>query len=74
MDKDRRSDRLAQLAQTDDGWSHSAELVSAVLAWTGIGWLADRWLDTAPWLLVAGAVLGFVLGTYLLWLRLTDST
>ncbi len=59
------------LAGTDDGWTHSAELVSAVLAWTAIGWGADRWLGTDPWLLVSGAVLGFVLGTYLLWLRLS---
>lgn len=67
---DRRPSRLAYLAEQDDGWALSAEFVSAVLVWTGIGWLADRWLDTTPWLVAGGAVLGFVLGTYLLWLRL----
>jgi len=28
------------------------ELVSALLVGLGIGWLIDRWLDTAPWALV----------------------
>ena len=26
----------------------------------GLGWLLDRWLATAPWLLIAGVVLGAV--------------
>ena len=69
MDEDRQPSRLAELAN-DDGWSHSADFVSAVLVWTLIGWGADLWLDTSPWLIALGAVLGFVLGTYLLWLRL----
>ena len=73
MDEDRRPSRLAQLANTDDGWSHSAEFVSAVLVWTLVGWLADSWLGTTPWLVATGALLGFVLGTYLLWLRLHDT-
>jgi F0F1-type ATP synthase assembly protein I len=74
MDEDRRPSRLAHLANTDDGWSHSAEFVSAVLVWTLFGWLADRWLDTTPWLVATGGVVGFALGTYLLWLRLRDAT
>lgn len=71
MNEDRRPSRHALLAETDDGWSHTAEFVSAVLVWTLLGWLADLWLDTTPWLVAAGAVMGFVLGIYLLWLRLT---
>ncbi len=70
MDEDRRRSRHALLAETDDGWSHTAEFVSAVLVWTLLGWLTDRWLDTDPWFVATGAVLGFGLGIYLLWLRL----
>jgi ATP synthase protein I len=30
----------------------------------GVGWLLDRWLETAPWLLISGLVLGAVVGFY----------
>ncbi|MBY5163364.1 AtpZ/AtpI family protein [Salsipaludibacter albus] len=53
----------------DSGWALTAEFLSAILVWAGIGWLLDRWLDTGPWLLVAGIVLGVVLGFYLLYMR-----
>lgn len=46
-----------------------SEFLSALLVWGGLGWLADRWLGTGPWLLVLGLVLGNGLGLYLLWLR-----
>ena len=39
-------------------------LVTAVVAFLVIGWLLDRWLKTAPWLLVAGIVVGTVAGFY----------
>lgn len=46
-----------------------SEFLAAILTWAAIGWLVDRWLDTAPWFLIAGAVLGNGLGIYLMWLR-----
>jgi F0F1-type ATP synthase assembly protein I len=46
-----------------------AELLTATLTWAGIGWLLDRWLDTAPWFLAIGALLGNAAGIYLVWLR-----
>ncbi|MGH8905811.1 MAG: AtpZ/AtpI family protein [Egibacteraceae bacterium] len=46
-----------------------AELISAVVTWAGIGWLLDRWLDTAPWLLLIGIVIGSAAGCYLVILR-----
>lgn len=55
----------------DTGWALTAELVSAVGVWMGIGWLLDRWLGTSPWLMAAGVALGFALGTYLVYLRYT---
>jgi len=39
-------------------------LFSAVVAGLKDGWLMDRWLGTRPWLLVAGIVLGAVVGFY----------
>jgi ATP synthase protein I len=45
------------------------ELVAAILTWSGIGWLVDRWLGTAPWFLVVGGLVGNAAGLYLIWLR-----
>ena len=39
-------------------------LASAIVACLLVGWLLDRWLKTGPWLLVAGIVLGAVVGFY----------
>lgn len=47
-----------------------ADLLSGVFVWGGIGWALDTYvLHTQPWGLVLGVVLGFALGTYLLYLR-----
>ena len=39
-------------------------LFASVASLTGVGWLLDRWLGTAPWLLALGIVLGAVAGFY----------
>lgn len=36
------------------------QLALSMLVFIGLGYLADRWLGTAPWLLIAGAALGMV--------------
>ncbi len=38
------------------------ELVAAVLVGTGIGWVLDSWLRTAPWLMVLFLLLGGAAG------------
>lgn len=38
------------------------EFVVAIALFGGIGWLLDRWLQTAPWLLIAGVFVGFAAG------------
>lgn len=53
----------------DSGWALTVEFMTAVGVWMGIGWLLDRWLGTWPWLMAAGAALGFALGMYLAYLR-----
>jgi len=36
------------------------QLALTMVFFVGGGYLLDRWLDTAPWLLLAGAILGMV--------------
>jgi ATP synthase protein I len=42
----------------------SVELVAGVLVGTGIGWLIDRWLGSAPWGMVLFLLLGFAAGVF----------
>ena len=39
-------------------------LFASVAAFTGLGWMADRWLDSRPWFLAGGVVLGSIVGLY----------
>lgn len=39
-------------------------LTGAILLLGGIGYALDRWLETSPWLLVSGLILGIVVGFY----------
>lgn len=45
------------------------ELMAAILTWSGLGYLADQWLGTGPWLLAIGALVGNAAGIYLVWIR-----
>ena len=42
----------------------SYTLVGAILLLGGIGYAVDRWRGTAPWFLLAGLLLGVVVGFY----------
>jgi F0F1-type ATP synthase assembly protein I len=42
----------------------SYTLIGAILLLGGLGYLADSWLGTEPWLLLLGLVLGLVIGFY----------
>jgi ATP synthase protein I len=44
------------------GMRLSAELLAGVLVGLGIGWALDRWLGTAPWLLLVFMLLGTAAG------------
>lgn len=57
------------LAGVDQASVMGMELVAGILLYAGLGWLADEWLGTGPWLLVLGALLGNATGLYLVWLR-----
>lgn len=42
----------------------SYTLIGAILLLGGVGWLIDRWQSTSPWFLLAGLLLGIVVGFY----------
>jgi F0F1-type ATP synthase assembly protein I len=37
-------------------------LISAILIFGGIGFALDRWLTSSPWFLLAGLLVGIVVG------------
>jgi len=39
-------------------------LVGAILLCGGIGYVLDRWMDSSPWFLLIGLLVGIVLGFY----------
>jgi len=48
------------------GYAYAAgiTLFAAVVVFTGIGWLLDRWFGSQPWCLVGGIVVGSAAGLY----------
>ena len=42
----------------------SYTLVGSILVLGAIGYAVDRWQGTAPWFLMAGLILGIVVGFY----------
>ncbi|MGH3442571.1 MAG: AtpZ/AtpI family protein [Nitriliruptorales bacterium] len=66
-------DRSDIWRDADSAWFLSAELLTATFVWGGIGWIVDTHVtQTSPWAMVAGFVLGFALGMYMLFLRLQE--
>ncbi|MBD2758330.1 AtpZ/AtpI family protein [Yimella sp. cx-573] len=47
----------------------TAILIAGPLLYTALGFFADRWLDTKPWLTLLGLLLGAALSMYLVWIR-----
>jgi len=65
--------REEQEANRKSGMAYAAALAlfASVASFCGLGWLADRWFGTAPWLLAGGLVLGSIAGFYQ-FIRLTS--
>jgi F0F1-type ATP synthase assembly protein I len=42
----------------------SYTLIGAILLLGGLGYLADQWRGTSPWLLLAGLLIGVAVGFY----------
>ena len=50
-----------------DGWLHGSTFLSSILAGMLLGYLADQWLGTDPWLVVTGIILGSYSGFMRMW-------
>ncbi len=42
-------------------------IVASLIVCIGAGLLLDQWLDTSPWLLLTGVVIGLIAAGYQLW-------
>lgn len=62
-------DRKSAWTGLDQSSVMGVELLAAILLWTGVGFLVDRWLGTDPWFLAIGALGGFAAGLYLIMVR-----
>jgi ATP synthase protein I len=56
------SGQLPQGGTWGVGFRAGVEVVSALIAGVGLGWLLDRWLGTWPWLFLLFFVFGGVAG------------
>ena len=50
-----------------DGWMHGSSFLSSILSGALLGYLADMWLHTGPWLVVVGIILGSYSGFMRMW-------
>lgn len=55
-------DHAAEGRAETRGWAVGIEFVGAVIVGAIIGLLLDKWLNTAPWLMIVFLVLGFAAG------------
>ncbi len=48
------------------GFAYAAAiaLFAAVVSFCALGWFLDKWLETQPWLLIGGIILGSAAGLF----------
>jgi len=70
-DKGKKSSSARSIKSLQDNVTRAAPamaaaygLVGAIVLFGAIGYALDRWRGTAPWFLLAGLVLGVVVGFY----------
>ena len=64
MDEDEReSEEQETTRKSGVAYAAGLAIFFSVLSFMGVGWLLDRWLGTS-WLMLAGIVLGAVVGFY----------
>jgi ATP synthase protein I len=39
-------------------------IIASIVSFLILGWLLDKWLNTTPWLVVTGIILGSIVGFY----------
>ena len=50
-----------------DGWIEGGSFIGSILSGALVGWLVDSWLDTDPWFVVTGIVVGSYSGFLRVW-------
>jgi len=51
----------------NDGWMQGGSFFSSIVAGTLLGYFADMWLGTDPWLVILGIVVGAYAGFVKVW-------
>lgn len=51
----------------NEGWMEGGSFISSILSGALLGFLADKWLGTEPWLVVIGIIAGSYSGFMRLW-------
>lgn len=51
----------------NDGWMNAGSFASSIVAGTLLGYFADMWLGTEPWLVIVGVVTGSYAGFLKMW-------
>lgn len=51
----------------NEGWVAGGSFSGSIVSGTLLGYFADRWLGTEPWLVVVGIVLGSYSGFVRIW-------
>lgn len=54
-------------AAVTEGWIAGGSFFGSILAGTLLGYFADQWLGTSPWLVIAGILLGSYSGFLRVW-------
>ena len=63
MSNSKTRNRLTSAA-TEETMAVSYGIVGGVLVFGVAGYLLDRWLQTSPWLLILGLVIGVAIGLF----------
>lgn len=50
-----------------EGWGRSGAFAGSIISGTLLGFFADNWLGTEPWLVVIGALVGSYSGFLNMW-------
>lgn len=65
MQQDRSHTQIT--SAVSDGWVAGSSFFGSIVSGTLLGFFADRWLGTEPWLVVLGIVLGSYSGFLRIW-------
>ncbi|MGH8958149.1 MAG: AtpZ/AtpI family protein [Acidimicrobiia bacterium] len=66
-DMDSRPPTIQETNDSVNEWATSGSFLGSILSGTLLGYLADLWLDTRPWLVVIGILAGSYAGFVTMW-------